>query len=72
MLDIQITYTLREERLKRNLTTRELADISGISKTHISAIECGKTHPTLYAMCILAHAMQTDLSNLYKIHVSHM
>lgn len=72
MPKIQITYTLREERLKRNLSTRELADISGISKTHINAIEREKTHPTLYAMCILAYAMQIDLSNLYKIHVSHM
>lgn len=69
---IKITYILRQERLRHNMSIRELARLSGISKSQISAIERNVVHPTLFCMCILAETLQTDLSNLYKICVSNM
>lgn len=72
MLSIQVTYCVREERMKQNMTVRDLEAISGISKTHINAIENNKTHPTLYSMLLLASALQVDLSTLYKFRLSHM
>lgn len=72
MIDLQIIYKIQEEREKQELTLRALSDLSGVSKTHIHAIEQNRTHPTLYTMCLLAIALQVELDNLYEIRLSHM
>lgn len=43
---------------------RELADIVGITKDHISRIECGKVSPRLCTIVSLCHALDTEPSKV--------
>lgn len=54
-----------QARTNRNLTLKELAKKTGISKTTLNTIENGKTSPTLRQLEAIAIALDTTISVLY-------
>ena len=56
---------LWQERTKRNLTIMQLAEISGVSKSQINAIENGKVSPRLDTLESLAVGLGVDICDLY-------
>lgn len=58
-----------EIRKEKGITLRELADKSGISKTHINNLENGATLPTLDVICRLAYALGIPPETLYDCKV---
>lgn len=54
-----------QARTNRNLTLKELAEKTGISKTTLNTIENGKTSPTLRQLEAIAIALDTTISVLY-------
>lgn len=64
-MKISIEYTLYEIRNNKNLTVRELAKLSGVSKSTINNIENNKSNPTVMVMCQLAIALHVKPSDLY-------
>ena len=70
MISVQVTYRVYEERTKRGMSTRDLEKLSGVSKTHINAIENNKTHPTVYTLLLLAAAMHVAPQRLFRYEVS--
>lgn len=68
-LNITISYHVYEHRISRGLTIRELAALSGVSKTQINDIENGKVHPTVYVLCCLAVALHVELQDLFSFSV---
>lgn len=68
MIRIAVTYNLKSYRRKRNMTIRKLERISGVSKSQISAIENGKTHPTVFTICLLSAALKVKPCRLYSVH----
>lgn len=68
-MNIAIEYYLYEIRIKKRLTIRELAKMSGVSKSMINNIENNKCHPTIMIMCQLAAALNVNPSDLYSYHV---
>ncbi len=57
---------LRERRLKKNLSYRELATYVGLSHTTIKNIEEGKTKPTLDMLYRLCRGLLIDLEDLLR------
>jgi transcriptional regulator with XRE-family HTH domain len=53
---------LREARVERNMTLKQLDQESGFSATHISEIERGKTSPTIGALIRIANALGKEPS----------
>lgn len=53
---------LREWRAARGLTLQEVADKTGISKSYLSAIELGKSSPTVRTLEEIAKALGADLN----------
>jgi transcriptional regulator with XRE-family HTH domain len=53
---------IREERVKRSLTLKEVESRSGVSATHISQIERGITWPTVNALHKVATALEKNTS----------
>jgi len=45
------------ERLSKGMTLKQVAEASGMSPTHISEIERGRTSPTVGALLRIAHAL---------------
>ena len=56
---------LWEQRTKRNLTLLQLAEITGVSKTQINAIENGRVSPRLDTLESLAVGLGVDICDLY-------
>lgn len=64
---MKIIYRIYEERTKQNLSVRQLAEKSGVSKSQINDIENGNTHPTVYTLCLLALALKVGPCSLFKV-----
>lgn len=65
--DFDIEYHLYDLRIKANLTDRQLAALSGISKTQINQVESGKANPTIHTLCALALALNVSPCDLFSI-----
>lgn len=61
---------LWQERTKRNLTLLELAEITGVSKSQINAIENGKVSPRLDTLESLAVGLGVDICDLYSSSIT--
>ncbi|MBN2564463.1 MAG: helix-turn-helix transcriptional regulator [Candidatus Eisenbacteria bacterium] len=58
MLDkAELGRRVKLERLAKGMTLKQVADASGMSPTHISEIERGRTSPTVGALLRIAHAL---------------
>ena len=53
---------LRECRKRQRLTLKAIENLAGVSATHISEIERGKTSPTIGALSKIAHALGKDIT----------
>ncbi|MBD3368384.1 MAG: helix-turn-helix domain-containing protein [Candidatus Eisenbacteria bacterium] len=56
----EVGRRLKEVRREKAMTLKQVADSSGMSPTHISEIERGKTSPTVGALRKIAHALGKD------------
>ncbi len=62
----QVAAAVRDLRLVRNLSQRQLAARMGVPRTYISKIENSKAMPTLSSLDRLARALQVDISALLR------
>jgi transcriptional regulator with XRE-family HTH domain len=56
---------LRKIRIEKGLSYRELAELSGVSKSGIASIENGKM-PRIDTLCKLAKALEVDIEDLFE------
>lgn len=56
---------IKEIRTKKHLYQQELADICGVSRQTVNAIENNKYDPTLELAFKLASALDTTVDNLF-------
>ncbi len=61
---LQVARAVRDLRLERNLSQRQLAGRMQVPRTYISKIENGKATPTLSSLERLACALEVDICNL--------
>jgi HTH-type transcriptional regulator, repressor for puuD len=57
---------LRDYRAKRELSQRELAELSGVSREYIARIELGQHDPTLSTLEKLAKALGVTVAKLIE------
>ena len=70
-MDIVINYHLKDIRLNNNMTLRELAALSGVSKTEINDIENGKSQATIEVLYRLSLALKIPLLDLFSVEISN-
>lgn len=63
---MKIIIKVQEKRKQMGLSIRQLAQLSGISKSQIAAIEAGSSMPTILTLCRLADAMHVNTEELYE------
>jgi transcriptional regulator with XRE-family HTH domain len=63
---LQVATAVRDLRLVRNLSQRQLAARMGVPRTYISKIENGKAMPTLSSLDRLARALKVDIAALLR------
>ena len=59
-----IALNIKIERIKKNLTQEQLAEISEISTKHITKIENGKVTPSSFLLYKIAQSLNTSLDKL--------
>lgn len=57
---------LRKERLKKNLSQEALADLAGLHRTYVGAVERGERNVSVDNMERLAFALDCELVDLLK------
>ncbi len=58
---------IKLERIKRDLSQEQLADLSNISKNFVGAIERGESSPTIETLAKIANAFEISLSELIDV-----
>lgn len=61
-----VEILLREVRIKKNMSTRALAELAGVSRSHIIKIESGQSMPGIDVLCNLADALDVQIEELYR------
>ena len=56
---------LSKVRREKGISLSALAEISGVSRSHIYNIETGSKRPTIPAMCKLAAALEVHCNELF-------
>lgn len=69
MQKLTIHYHLYELRTEKKMSERELAELSGVSKSQINNIENGLKHPTVYTLCLLSLALGVSPYKLFSLEM---
>ena len=64
-----LTTTMKLERARRDLTQAELADLAGVTRKSINAIETGHMVPSIVLALKLAHALGVKVEDLFALEV---
>ena len=63
---MRIEILIRKIREEKNISLQRLAQMTGISKGHLSRIENQETMPTILTLERIAIALKVDSKELYK------
>ena len=55
-----------ELRISKGLTTNKLANLSGVSQSHLREIELGKRNPTVETLSFFCDALGISLSDFFN------
>lgn len=66
----RLTTTMKMERAKRDLTQAELADLAGVTRKSINAIETGHMVPSTILALKLAHALGVKVEELFALEAA--
>lgn len=58
---------IRKLRMERRLTLKQVEDACGLSATHLSEIERGRTSPTIGALVRIARSLEKDASYFIEL-----
>jgi transcriptional regulator with XRE-family HTH domain len=55
---------MREIRIRKHLTLREVAQHAGVTPSLISQLECGKANPSLSVLSLIANCLEVSVGSL--------
>ena len=59
--------TIKLERVRKNLTQQELADILSVSRQTVMAIESGRFNPSVKLALKMAAVFECDVKDLFSL-----
>lgn len=68
-MNIIIESQIKLVRKKKGVSVRQLAEMTGISKTYISDVENNHKIPTLYTLCLIAAVLEVSPEQLYSYKI---
>ena len=61
-----LVLKIKEIRINRGLTQKELSKLSGISESYIGDLERNEKEPTISILCRIAKALEVDIKELFN------
>ena len=65
----QVTNTLKVQRAMRDLTQADLADLAGVTRASVNAIETGRMMPSILLSLKLARALGVSVDAIFTLAV---
>jgi putative transcriptional regulator len=72
MMDEALATTMKLQRARRHLTQAQLADLSGITRKSINAIESGRMVPSILLALKLARTLGVTVEELFSLTPSEV
>lgn len=69
-MDERLSTTLKVQRAMRDLTQADLADMVGVTRKSINAIEAGRMVPSTVLALKLARVLGTTVEELFKLEAA--
>ena len=69
-MDERLSTTLKVQRAMRDLTQADLADMVGVTRKSINAIETGRMVPSTVLALKLAQVLETRVEDLFKLEAA--
>ena len=63
-----LSNTIKVERAKRDLTQAELAELAGITRRSVNAIEAGRMIPSVMLALRLARALGVSVESIFELN----
>lgn len=67
MGDEALSNTLKVQRAMRDLTQAQLADLAGVTRKSVNAIETGRMVPSVLLALRLARALEVPVDRLFAL-----
>ena len=67
VIKMHVEILLKEVRKKKNISLAQLAQMTGISTSHLNYIERGEKEPSISMLCRIAIALKVNVEELYRI-----
>ena len=64
---MRIELLIKDIRIKKGYTLKQLSRISGVSSTHINDIENNLKKPSFSTILALCKALRVNVNDIYKI-----
>ena len=64
---MRVEILLKELRQEKGISLQELANITGISKSHLNYIEKNQKEPSLLMAVRIAQALDVEIDKLYRV-----
>jgi len=64
---VRVEILLKELRQEKGISLQELANITGISKSHLNYIEKNQKEPSLLMAVRIAQALDVEIDKLYRV-----
>ena len=59
-----LAYHLKVERIKKDITQEQLAELAKLSEKHVTKIESSKVTPSIYLVYKMANALNVSIDKL--------
>jgi putative transcriptional regulator len=69
-MEEQLKTTMKVQRAVRNLTQADLAELAGVTRKSINAIEMGHMVPSIVLSIKLARALDVTLETLFSLEAA--
>ena len=63
-----ITIKVKQLRMAKGMTQRQLAEASTVSKSQLNRIENNESMPTIDKLCDIAHALGVPVTDTFEYH----
>lgn len=63
--NIMLVLKIKEIRIEKGLTQKELSKLSGVSESYIGDLERNEKIPSIITICKLANALEVDIKELF-------
>ena len=67
MIDERFPQAMKEKRMERLVTLKELSEKTGVAQSQLSEIETGKKTGGVMTLVKIAKALKLDLNSIYEI-----